>query len=106
LSIIDQKLYFVYELWNPIKNEPFYVGKGHGDRPYAHITEEKSNTSRGNQHKLYTIRQILRSKEEVDVRTVFEGFNEKETTDKISKARKGKPWSPARRKAQADRKGG
>lgn len=72
-------LYFVYELWNPITNKPFYVGKGHGDRPYTHITEAKSDTLKGNQHKLNTIRQILRSDEEVDIRTVFESFNEKKT---------------------------
>jgi len=73
--------YFVYELWNPLKGEPFYVGKGHGDRPYTHIQEAQSNTKKGNQHKLNTIRQILRSDSEVDIRVVFKSLDENETLD-------------------------
>ena len=55
--------YIVYELWNPIKDLPFYVGySSKDDRPYDHIVEalqDKSECKKGaNPHKIFTIRQI------------------------------------------------
>ena len=42
----ENKNYYVYELWNPIKNEPFYIGLAkiskhspYGRRPRKHIQE-------------------------------------------------------------------
>lgn len=72
-----KRIFYVYELWNPITNLPFYIGKGQGRRPYHH--EEfvmKNNKINGNRHKYYTIRKILNLGFKVIVKTVFTTFNE------------------------------
>lgn len=77
--------YFVYELWNPLTQQPFYVGYGkRADRPLDHVKEamniEKAKTKPGvNLHKLYTIRKILENGYEVKVKVVF-------TTEVLSEA--------------------
>jgi hypothetical protein len=59
--------YMVYELWNPIKNQPFYVGYAkRAARPADHIKEafiQDSEKRKGsNPHKIYTIREIYLKK--------------------------------------------
>ena len=55
--------YYVYELWNTIKNLPFYVGFGkRSTRPKDHIVESlipgSEHKKGSNPHKIHTIRQI------------------------------------------------
>ena len=49
--------FFIYEYWNPIKNEPFYIGKGQGRRHLDHLNEAKNikNGNCVNWHKINTI---------------------------------------------------
>jgi hypothetical protein len=74
--------FYVYELWNPIKNEIFYVGKSqhkkYSNRLNDHISEAKNILAlgkRGN-HKLYTILKILKEGYHIDFRIVFETDDE------------------------------
>lgn len=72
-----EKDYFVYVLCDPRKPgqytygtlvftaQPFYVGKGKGKRPQAHINEAKASAK--SNHKLNTIRAILREGMEPEV---------------------------------------
>ena len=68
--------YIVYELWNPIKDLPFYVGYSSKDtRPYDHIAEalqDKSECKIGaNPHKIFTIRQIHKSNLAIGIKIVL-----------------------------------
>jgi hypothetical protein len=79
--------YFVYELWNPIKNQPFYVGFGkRADRPKDHISEALKVGSEykagANPHKIYTIRSIHMQGLEVDIKIVYEVPDKKSAIDK------------------------
>lgn len=47
--------YYVYCLINPLNNQPFYIGKGSGDRAYIHAQFRDNNK---NPHKDNTIRMI------------------------------------------------
>lgn len=84
------KNYYVYELWNPLKNEPFYVGKGTTTvsggkyRIYSHLCEAKKyiNKKTKNRHKIYTILKILREGYKIDHHVVFESNNEKDVLNK------------------------
>lgn len=52
-------MYYTYVLKNPLKeNQPFYVGKGKGDRALRHIRACDWKESCSNPHKSNTIRQI------------------------------------------------
>ena len=67
--------YYVYELLNPLKsNQPFYVGKGKGDRCRVHLYETLENTS--NPHKFHTIQQIVAAGLEVPIRKVSTALSE------------------------------
>lgn len=72
-------IYYTYELWNPIKNEPFYVGKGKHrgtSRFRDHLRLAMQEPEKGNRHKNYTICQILEAKQIPDFRIVFTADNE------------------------------
>lgn len=43
-----ERKYYVYELIDPTNNRPFYVGKGHGARIYAHLYEAKRTPDKWN----------------------------------------------------------
>lgn len=78
--------YYVYELWNPIKNLPFYVGYcKRRDRPQDHINEavlpQSENKVGANPHKIYTIRQIYQQQMEVIIKWVFETNSKKAAID-------------------------
>jgi DNA invertase Pin-like site-specific DNA recombinase len=68
----DEGIFYVYELFNPIKNEPFYVGKGKNNRYAHHFTTKKDN----NKHKKNTIDKIVKLGEKVIVKIVFRSNNE------------------------------
>lgn len=75
--------YYVYELWNPMTNQPFYVGYSkRSKRIYEHLHEaeiENVEFRKGtNIHKIYTIRKILKNGYDVDIRIVLE-TNDKNT---------------------------
>lgn len=51
--------FFVYALIDPRTNEPFYIGKGCGDRPKDHLGESKR--SRENPRRYYKIQSIRKA---------------------------------------------
>jgi hypothetical protein len=79
--------FYVYELWNPIKNQPFYVGKGHTKntnkyyRLSVHLRQinyDKIN----NRHKANVISQILDSGFEIGHKVILETESEKLAMEK------------------------
>lgn len=72
-----QKIYYAYILLDPRKrgkykyrvedrifefdHEPFYVGKGHGDRMYLHEKKARRNESTSNPHKDRILKKILKA---------------------------------------------
>lgn len=74
------KEYYCYVLMDPRKPgpfvyegiefeyEPFYVGKGKGERVFNHAKEARQDTGAGNRHKLNKIRKIWSSGNKVRVR--------------------------------------
>ena len=84
-------MYYVYELWNPIKNTPFYVGIGKqnrngssNDRHDDHLKESlyyqrNNKLSKGaNLHKINTILQIINSGYDLDIKIVMGNLSEDE----------------------------
>lgn len=74
--------FYVYELWDPIKEEPFYVGKGK-DRPGCIRYEDHfkkalgiKNFSDKNYHKLNRIRKIIRTGSQPEVKIIMETEDE------------------------------
>jgi hypothetical protein len=82
------KEYYVYELWDPIKNEPFYVGKGRYRKRYyrclTHIKEAVGAVRHKgkNNHKYNRINKIFDQGGEPLIKIVFETNNESEAFKK------------------------
>jgi hypothetical protein len=81
--------FYVYELWDPIKNEPFYVGKGTRRRYYNRVEEHlKQAVGRikikkgSNGHKINRIRHILSLGSTPIIKIVFETPDEAQAFDK------------------------
>jgi hypothetical protein len=80
--------FYVYELWNPIKNEIFYVGKSQhksrSTRLNDHLKEaqEVLTKKRMGTHKTHTILKILREGYNIDFKIVYETINEQEAFEK------------------------
>jgi hypothetical protein len=55
-GVADKLKTYVYRLIDPHNGETFYVGKGHGDRVFAHIREQVEEDDPNN--KLKRIRDI------------------------------------------------
>ena len=77
------RLFYVYELWNPITSLPFYVGKGtyqgsKTTRITDHLREAQKiiNHKTGNKHKRNTIIKILKEGYNLDYKIVFETYDE------------------------------
>lgn len=51
-----KNIYYVYALIDPRTNLPFYIGKGHDERMYVHLSETKDSTR--NIHKFNKIQAI------------------------------------------------
>lgn len=68
--------YYVYELWDIIKNTPFYVGKGQGKRAYSHMLESSLAKSNGNRLKKNVIRKMLAENNIPSIKYVFETDDE------------------------------
>lgn len=70
---------YVYEIWNPLKSQPFYVGVTNNitKRKYRHINEalryeaKRRVCKRTNGHKANTILQILKSNQEIQLKVVY-----------------------------------
>lgn len=60
--------FYVYELWNPLTNLPFYVGKGKDNRFIHHF---KTQYKRTNFHKINTIHKIISADSQVIVKIVY-----------------------------------
>lgn len=59
-GVVEKLHYYVYLLIDPRNHKPFYVGKGTGDRCFAHLDEahKTEKDSSGDYPKLKTIREI------------------------------------------------
>ncbi len=68
--------YYVYELWDIIKNQPFYVGKGCGKRTSAHTSKSHLAKQDGNQFKKNVIRKMLLENNKPVAKYVFRSDDE------------------------------
>ena len=83
------KQFYVYELWDSFKNEPFYVGKGTlGStcyRPIAHLRDalkKEKDLFKNRNYKDHKIRKIIRGGKKPLIKIVFNCFDEKRAFDK------------------------
>lgn len=113
VSNIEEPIHYVYALLDPRKSgpfvygeftfefEPFYVGKGHGNRAWVHL---KTHSLRRDTHKVNKIKSIHRECErEVVVIMVAEHMNaydayqlEADVIDVVGKSRDGGPLTNTR----------
>lgn len=67
-------MYYTYLLISPITNQPFYIGKGKGNRAYFHIKSAALNwqgSRTGNKLKSNTIKNILKKGMEVIIKLTY-----------------------------------
>jgi hypothetical protein len=57
--LIEQRMFYVYTINDPISGRPFYIGKGKGRRCYSHVEAVKRGTKDWNQAKIDKIKSIL-----------------------------------------------
>ncbi len=80
--------FYTYELWDPIKNEPFYVGKGTNNPGYVRHSKHikmANNTIKDtdpNRHKIHRIKKILSLGYTPETKIVFETDIEEEALNK------------------------
>ncbi len=72
---LSELKYYVYMLVDPTTQNPFYVGKGKGNRVFSHIEEVKQGKS--GTDKLEAIQAILKENKEVAHVIVRHGLNER-----------------------------
>jgi hypothetical protein len=75
-SVIEKLNYYVYILIDPINDENFYVGKGTGNRIFAHINDSLKNPMKTD--KIDRIHQINKNGHEVRHIILRHGLTEKE----------------------------
>lgn len=69
--------FYVYQLRVEEQQEPFYVGKGVGDRAFQHFNQP-SSLNDSNKHKVNTIKKALSEGKRILVDFLFEGLSEEE----------------------------
>jgi hypothetical protein len=77
--------FYVYELWDPIKKEPFYVGRAHYHKKYYRCLGHfryLSEKPKGGHHKNNRIKSIINQGQFPSIEIVFETFSEQESFDK------------------------
>ena len=64
--------FYVYIYWNPLKNLPFYVGKGKNERAFDHLQK----SCKQNRHKFNTIQKIREAGLEPKITLAWTGNDE------------------------------
>jgi hypothetical protein len=72
------KNYYVYLILDPISKQPFYVGKGKGDRAKTHL---RPSNLKGNTLKINKIKSIQSQNLEPEIQYVAKNLTEKEAWD-------------------------
>jgi uncharacterized protein len=85
-EIIDQIKYYVYRLIDPRNGETFYVGKGRGNRIFAHVKLELGNGSDMVSDKLQRIRDIRNAGCEVQHVIHRHGMEDEKTAEEVEAA--------------------
>lgn len=79
VAVIERLGYYVYTLADPLSREVFYVGKGTGNRIFAHVTE--SIDSPNENDKLTRIREIHARQQQVLYEIIRHGMTEAEALE-------------------------
>ena len=90
-EVANELKHYVYRLIDPRNDETFYVGKGQGNRVFAHVNDElKSNaeddSDEGIDYKLQRIRDIKNSGHDVEHVIHRHGMDDKETAFAVESA--------------------
>jgi group I intron endonuclease len=85
----NSPVFYVYHLIDPQTNNPFYIGKGYGDRMYYHENKVVAGKQLRNRHLYHKIKKILGSGCTILYKKVLENVAEKdalnEETNQIKK---------------------
>jgi hypothetical protein len=76
-SIIDDLKYYVYLYSNPITHEVFYVGKGKGNRVFAHILDQSES------HKVNYIKALALEGLEPKIEILVHGLEDEEVAFRV-----------------------
>lgn len=75
-------IYYVYAYLREEGGNPFYIGMGKGDRLFDHLKEAKKDlNSKSGQHKLNTIRKLLKEGKEPLIKIIQNNLSRKEAAD-------------------------
>jgi hypothetical protein len=78
-SVVEEIGYYVYSLTDPLSGKIFYIGKGTGNRIFAHVHEAIGNPEKSD--KLDMIRQIRKAGQTVKYEILRHGMTEKESLE-------------------------